>query len=83
MNLRQIFDIVSDGLDLIGRLVKNRKVEDAARVLDAIQAVWEAIDGAATRRISPADATRELQRLHSELNENDAVVDKALHDKFE
>ncbi|KKN61336.1 hypothetical protein LCGC14_0522680 [marine sediment metagenome] len=50
---------------IIGDLVKNENVEDAARILDTIQHVWEAVEGAREGRISVTAAHSELKFLCS------------------
>lgn len=83
MNIKTILEVVGEGLELIGRLVENRHVDDAARVLDAVQRVYEAIDDVSARRISPEEGAEELQRLRNELDANDAEADAALDAKFD
>jgi hypothetical protein len=83
MTIATILTFVADGLKLIGQLVQSRDVEDSAQILDAIQEVWEAIDGVVTKRITPDQGRQELIRLRAAIAVNDADADKALADKFD
>lgn len=70
---------------MIGKLVKagEHHTGDARRVLDAIEAIWDAIEGTMARRITPADARRELLRLSTEIRKNDEAADAAVDAKFD
>ncbi len=82
MNIKTILDVIGYGLTLIGQLLKNKDVEDSAQIVDAIEDVYDAIDGAVTRRITPEAALRELDRLKADIAANDAAADTALDVKF-
>jgi hypothetical protein len=80
--MKEILEILAKGFDTIGKLSKNKDVDNAAQILDAIEAVWEAVDGAVRHRITPDEAHKELARLRTEIDANDAAADAALDSKF-
>ncbi len=80
--MKEILEILADGFDMIGRLTNERTVSNAAAVLNAIEKVWEAVDGAVSRRLTPDEARKELARLKASIAGNDAAADDALDAKF-
>jgi len=80
--MKELLEIIAQGFDTIGKLSKNRNIDDATRILDTIEMVWEAVNGAVTRRLTPDEAHTELARLWAAIDANDAAADAALDSKF-
>lgn len=83
MGINDLLKLVAEGWELIGKLVRQgRKLDDAARVLDAIERVVETVKNASDRKVTLTTAQRELKTLMDEIAANDDAVDQAIADKF-
>ncbi|KKM82131.1 hypothetical protein LCGC14_1322590, partial [marine sediment metagenome] len=81
-NVTKVLEILGDGIELIGRLVKNKNVDDAAEILDAVERAYDAMLGPITGTVDPDDARKELARLRADIDANDTAADAALDAKF-
>lgn len=80
--MTKVFEILGDGLELIGKLVKKQNVDDAAEVLDAVEHAYDAMMGPINGTVTVEDAQKELARLRSDINVNNTTADAALDAKF-
>lgn len=80
--MTKVFEILGEGLELIGKLVKKQNVDDAAEVLDAVERAYDAMMGPINGTVTFEDASKELARLRSDIDVNNTMADAALDAKF-
>ena len=82
MTAAAIVSLVLEGFDAIRQLVKNPALDAADDITHAIAAIFDAVDNAASGRVTPEIAQAQIRGLIEAIKSNDAAADAALDHKF-
>ena len=82
MSATAIVSLVLYAFDQVRALVKNPSLDAADDITHAIAAIFDAVDNAASGRVTPEIAQAQIRGLIEAIKSNDAAADEALDAKF-